>query len=514
MIKIIPKRIRELFSQKNASGILLIGSVDSLITLHKLCIYGGLVSSAKKLIPAFQIEKYRKNWLRSILEQYFDEFQIFEKKDLSYGGKVRLFFISIFIWISLFRRRNLISLKWDNRIIGDIVYDQYLASYCKGTVYYHDFRLALNIYRVISALERAREDLKIIRPDAVLLAHKVGLTSATLAEACEENKISIYSIGGGFYGTLLLSGRRKDYEYSPTPAELEQIMNLPDDKFIELFEAIQGELYLGKFNADSKLAFANQLFSNRQEFAAAYGLDVNKKNIFIMLHAFTDYPHSHFNGMLFNDYTDWFIQTLNFALLDKSVNWIIKSHPSSDFYPIQDLDLEVIKKEYRSDNLIFLLHNENFDSRSINYIGDVVVTCAGTAGFEFSALGGIPSVTAGDNAYANAGFAIYPSSRADYFNVLQNISKLGPITGGKLKYARATFMFIHRLSRVPMHTIIDLSHSDYHKLQHDDEYFSMVSSTINRNELLIVAELDKYIQEISKSDFRALRTNPNEYWSN
>lgn len=503
--------MRHPFLEGEVNGALLIESVDSNISLHQLCVYGHIICSAKKLTPIFLSEASKSHRLRNILERYFDEYQIIDKPVLPAWKRIFLFATACSIWSFLLLRKDLITLKWRGALIGDIVYDQYLSSYCRGTVCYGDKRMAKNIYRVISAAEIAKLALKRVNPRAVLLSHRVGLSAAPLAVACEEYGVPIYSYAGGMYGTLMRSRQRKDYEYTATPEELRTLLELPGNEFDRMFESIKGELFQGAFNADSKLAFANKLYTSRSEFAFDYGLDVKNKNVFIMLHAFTDYPHSHFKGMLFKDYLDWFLHTLEFASQEKTVNWIIKLHPSSHFYPVEDFDPDVLKRKYSSDTLVFMTQGADFDSRSICHVGDAIVTCMGSAGFEFPALCGIPTVTASDNHYAGAGFAINPQSKQEYFDILRNIRLMDKLTAETLQRARATFMFIHRLSRVPMHAAINLSHAEHRELQYDDKYFDMVDANAAKNEDMIAGELDKYIDAVAQPDFRALRSSPNDY---
>lgn len=504
--------MRPPFSQGEDKGALLIESVDSNISLHQLCVYAYIISSAKKLTPIFFAEESKKPWLQNILTRYFDQFQIFDKPMLSMWKRMFLLITAYSLWISLLLKKDLITLKWRGRLIGDIVYDQYLASCCRGTVYYRDMRLAKNIYHVICAIETARLAFNKVSPRAVLLSHRVGLSSAPLAVACEEYAVPIYSSAGGVYGTLMRSKQRKDYEYTATPEDLRPLLELPKDEFNRMFEAIKGELFLGDFNADSKLAFANKLYTSRSDFAFAHGLNAANKNVFIMLHAFTDYPHSHFNGMLFKDFLDWFLRTLEFASQEKSVNWIIKQHPSSHLYPVEGVDWDELERKYSSSTLVFMLQGADFDSRSICHVGDAIVTCLGSAGFEFSALGGIPSIAVGDSPYTDAGFAIYPRSQQEYFDVLRNTRMMDRLTGEALRRARATFMFIHRLSRVPMHAVINLSHSEHRELQYEDKYFDMVDANAAKNEDQIAGELAKYIDAVAQPDFRALRSRPSDYW--
>lgn len=504
---------RNIFSSPphQSNGVLLIEPVDSSISLHLLCVYAHIITCAKNFTPVFIADKKNKLWLKEHLVRYFDQFQVLDKPRLSLLNKLFLFIISSYKWVLLLAQKQLITLEWRERLIGDIVYDQYLASCRRGTLYYFDLRLLKIIYHVIHAVEISRKAMTLVNPHAALRSHQVGLSSAPIAVACEEYGIPIYSIGGTMYGTLICSDQRKDYFYTATSDELKPLLELSDVEFDNCFEDVKKELFQGNFNSDSKLAFTNKLFTKRIDFANTYGLDAKKKNIFIMLHAFTDYPHSHFSGMLFKDYLDWFLKTLAFISHQKSVNWIIKQHPSSQFYPVEDLDWDELIEKYSSNSLVFMPHDADFDSRSICHVGDAIVTCVGTAGFEFSALCGVPSVTAGDNPYVNAGFAVYPSSRQEYYETLSNIGSIERLTGKQLRNAKATFMFIHRFSRVEMKGVINLSHQEHRDYQFSDQYFDMAEENAAKYESQISADLAKYIDAVSQADFHALRTKPRDY---
>ena len=496
---------------KGAEGILIIESSESMVALHSLCVYAYIICCAKNLTPVFLEPSKQSSNLKIALSRYFDKFEVVPLPKLSRAKCFGLFLVSMAVWINQIFKRNLILIQWRGEGVGDIVYDQYLAAFKRGGLRYSDIRLVKIIYLVIRDVERNHCLFDQIRPVAVLLSHRVGLSAAPTAVVCQKEFIPIYSFGGGEYGTMIASPTRKSYEYRTTLPDLEPWLNLPRQEFDRLFESIQDELFKGSYNADSKLAFANKLFSDRQEFASTFGLDAAKKNIFVMLHAFTDYPHSHFNGMLFADFLDWFLKTLEFASRNKNVNWIFKQHPAAHFYPVVDVDWDALVRKYTSDNLIFMPQGSDFDSRSICNVGDATITCVGSAGFEFSALGRIPTITAGDNPYADAGFAVYPKTQAHYFDVLRNLHTLPKLDDEVWKKAKATFMFIHRLSRVPMHAFLNLSHAESRQLQHGDAYFAKIDVHAAEHEELIALELQKYIAVVAAPGFGALRSSPQEY---
>ena len=470
--------------------------------LHALLIYGYIISRAKNMRPVFVATEEVRSQLGKIVPLYMSEFDILPPPRYGWFKKAFLFFRAIQIWMQVICGLELVKLKWNGCQIGDIVYDQYLAVSQNASLHRCDPKLARLIYLTLRFAEEGALTIRMTGATAVLLSHRVGLSSASMANAAEKAGVAIFSFGGNRYGTLLRAPVRKSYEYSATAEDLFPILALPDRKLEALFGQVQLELFGGAFNADSKLAFSRKLFRNREDFAKTFELPLGKKNVFIMLHAFTDYPHSHFNGMLFNDFYDWFINTLKYAFNDKSVNWIIKRHPASSFYPVKDMNWREIEATWGADHIAFMSENADFDTRSICYVGDAVVTCLGSAGFELSAMAGIPTITAGDN----------PSSRSAYFQELENIGKLQRLSGERLRCAKATFIFIHRLSRVSMRAIPTLSHAEQREYQFDDRYFQRVEEVLKGHEEEFRGEIQRYIEAVSKADFRALRTSPAEYF--
>ena len=62
-----------------------------------------------------------------------------------------------------------------------------------------------------------------------------------------------------------------------------------------------------------------------------------------------------------------------------------------------------------------------------------VLTCNGSAGFEYSSLG-IPTITTADADYSNFEFTIAPKTKKKYFSILKNISKINKLNNiNKLK---------------------------------------------------------------------------------
>ena len=486
------------------NGKLLIETSDSLITMHQLCMYAYIVCQAKKISPTFLCSENKKEILSGIISKYFTSFDLISYPPSGKLKKIKHFIQAGITWLGLLLRRNLIELQQSGFQIGDIIYDQYLASRHQATLHYWDPYLAWLSFKISLALSDSLNILKKTKAQAVLLSHKVGFTCAPLAWSAEKLGLSIYSFGAGYYGALLRSNKRKEYEYYASKENMSALLVLPNKKINELFEQVKEHLFAGLVHADAKRAYARKLYTDRDEFISTHNLRADRKNVFIMLHAFTDYPHSHFNGMLFNDYYDWFIKTLCHALKNDTVNWIVKEHPSSHLYPAHDINWMRIKQKFSAPHIIFMEPNSAFNSLSIIHVGDAVITCIGSAGFELSALGGIPSITAGDNPYATAGFATTPTTRDDYFKALWGLERIEHLNDEKHRMAKAAFIYIHRASRVEMMAIPHLSETEHRELQFNPEYFDRLEKHIQGKEAIIKNQLGEYIEEVSRPEFQLL----------
>lgn len=498
---------------KKTNKYLLIEPVESFITLHKIGVYADILCKAENFSPVFLVKKQDRKKIEPYITQHFSKFDIIEMPGNSAFAFLLSLFLSLRIWICGVWRRDIITSTRDGYLVGDIIYDQYLAARERATLHYLDPILLKIIAIINSTISQYLALMVSVVPSAVLLSHKVGLSGGTLAWAAERHGVTIYSIAGGSHGTLCKSQGRKDYEFRADGTTLDPILKLKSSDIDRIFDSIFARLADGNITADGIAAYQKKLFVDRAEFATKLETDGTKKNIFLMLHAFTDYPHSHFRGMLFRDYYDWFVRTLEHAVNDDGVNWIVKEHPSAKYYPTTDVNWRKLRQKYSRKHVKFLPVDFSFSAQSIASVGDAVLTCIGSAGFELPALGRVPSITAADNPYATLGFTISPKSQAEYFEVLSQLSSIEKLEREQQLEARAFFIFMHQVSRVSMPMFPKLELGQEQKMQFDKGYFTTVEHHIKGRENEIAKAIERYVEMTKKSDFRYLGTSPQEILS-
>lgn len=491
---------------QNCEKKLLIEEAEIPLIVHDLAIHSILLNKSKDYQPVWLPND---NVSLELLKSYIPCAEKAAVAKLNFFEKLKVFVASLLQFLKVLINRNVLSVKYDGVKYGDIVYDGYLADKKVASIKKIDLKIYGLIRKCIKRHFLVIKTLKQNNISAVLVSHRIGIIAGVMLRAALRQGCEIYSLAGMHRGTLVRTTELKDmikYEYSPTKEDVEKITSLPDEQFNKLYEKIKDFHINGNCSMDAKFAFSDEkkFYTNREDFAKDHNLDPNKKNIFIMLHAFTDYPHSHFKWMIFKDYGDWFLKTLNFAKKDKNVNWIFKQHPADKFYPTNDINFQELFKRV-PDNIVFLDVDNKLDTRSLVNVADAIITCLGSAGFEIPAMSDVAAITASDNHYQGLGFSINPKTKKEYFGVLKDLKNIKRLTVEQQKIAKAVYMFIYYFCTVDFNSMPYLSMEEHHKSNMNDWYWDKVLEVYNQNKETIISQMNKYSKDISKEDFKALR---------
>lgn len=499
---------KELQLPEKRNGNLLIEEASICFIRHCLAVQALLLTKAKSYSPVW----IKNNATPIELLKSYDKLAKFSNDcNFNVFEKLKIKILSKLAYLKLKKTSDIIQFTYDGIKYGDLVYDVYLTENQVGTIKKINKKIYHLINRCITRHEYVKKILKKENISAVLISDRIGMFSGVLYRTALRYGCEIYSSAGLHRNTLFRSKNMDEmieFEYAPSKENINEMLSLSDDEFNQLYDFVKDFHLNGNATMDAKFAFSdsNTYYSNKADFAKDYNLDVNKKNIFIMLHAFTDYPHSHFKGMLFNDYADWFFKTLDYAKQNKEVNWIFKQHPSNKFYPTKDINFKKLFNDI-SDNIIFVDENDKLDTRSLIHIADAVVTCVGSAGFELPALGGVPSITAGDNHYQDLGFSKHPKTLEQYFSILDNLKNIEKLTFEQQKRAQAAFIFIYYLSTVDYSINPILTMEDHHNPDIDKVFYNKLIDIYNNKKDTILNEFKLYVEKIKEDDFKALRTS-------
>ena len=261
-------------------------------------------------------------------------------------------------------------------------------------------------------------------------------------------------------------------------------------------QLVQKELFdnysAGKWFSEVGTQFNTRIYE-AGEIKRVLGLDPQKKTGVIFSHLFWD--ATFFWGTdLFENYQEWFIESVKAACANQNLNWIVKLHPANvvklnrDGYKDELIEKQVLAKHIGTlpSHVKLLEPNTPINTYSLfNGVMDYCFTVRGTIGIE-AAFFGIPVITAGTGRYDSHGFTLDSSHREEYLRRIAEVHTYPRLTPRQRelaqKFAYGTFIlrpFVLRDMRI--------SYSRDQKATQKTEY--LVTS---RTKLEASADLSKF----------------------
>lgn len=342
---------------------------------------------------------------------------------------------------------DLLAYSVDGIRFGDVLYDAVLAT-GQATIREIDDRVLAAFsqfffYRaVIKHVVRRRRI-------AAVIGHSVGMPGCTFAR---------YAIWHGAEFLNRTGSHQLQITKWQTPEDISRYPFRPERRYVDFItercspfaEQIADDYLRDRFDQKvdgiaEDLAFdrGKRLFKSREAFCEVYNFDAAKPVVFVMLHEFTDYPHSQFaTPMVYRDFYAWFERTLEVARTVDAVQWVFKEHPAAKFYPTRDVDVAAVFATAPRPHIRFFAAGADFNAGSLRYVADKIVTCLGTAGLEYACFG-IPAVLASESPYSGFGFTTEPANDTEYERILRNIGMVPRLTPNQIRTAKAVITLQH-----------------------------------------------------------------------
>jgi len=501
-----PKHTEE--KDKDGSGkseLLLVEMQNHPILMHGNAVFCCILREALNYKIAFLDVK--QNLVKEIYRSYDQNFLFINFHRLGLQGLITFLYIFFIKSIKILFTSRILDFKIDNIKYGDILYDSYLAGYQLATIKKIKFDFFITLAHIILNHIKFKKTLQQTRPKAILVSHNIGSEYGVLMRVALSLDILVYLRTGGNGKTLVQvyksSGEIYHDIYRPTIEDINFLSAMDKEELNKDFEKISGtDKRQCIWGDDFKSAFSKQkkIYTSKKQFSDEYGIAPGKKIVFIMLHSFNDHPHSHYGSLFFKDYYDWFAKTLSIAENKKDVIWVFKEHPNSKFYPTSDISLKDHFNDHM-ENILFLDSGEPFNSYSLNYIADVIITILGTAGVEFPAIGGIPSVIAGNSSYSGYGFTIQPNSFEEYVEVLQNIETIGKLEKPKQDIARIVYLYNQYYSYVQFSCSPMLDYEETKNITLEKYFGELLPEHYKNERENMQKEFTDYVEILKQPDF-------------
>lgn len=190
----------------------------------------------------------------------------------------------------------------------------------------------------------------------------------------------------------------------------------------------------------------------RHEIVDRFTLDADKKISVVFSHLLWD-ANLFYGHDLFDDYGDWFVQTVRGATENPRVNWLVKLHPANLWKRAREgvtgeySELELIRTYIGElpGHVRLVFPETDLSTLSVFEHADYGVTVRGTTGMEMACFGKTV-LTAGTGRYSGLGFTVDSGTRDEYLDRLAHIETLPPLTREQTILARrhAHAVFIMR----------------------------------------------------------------------
>ena len=197
-------------------------------------------------------------------------------------------------------------------------------------------------------------------------------------------------------------------------------------------------------------------FQSKKDVNKYFGWNNNKPIILILAHELSEGNLSH-SWNLFHNNCSWLEETIKQIKKIKSVNWIIKSHPSEHIYKNKIKTPDIYNKLV-NDELNIKLFPSSHNIQDFDKFISAVVTSSGTAGHEYP-LKSIPAIICGEANYSGFGFTVEPKSKKEYFSILNKINKIKKLDKESVKRC-FSFNYLNKyvhLERIPISYETDIS---------------------------------------------------------
>jgi hypothetical protein len=236
-------------------------------------------------------------------------------------------------------------------------------------------------------------------------------------------------------------GNERDHPLAPSESGWRQICQVGWKP--EFGEKVRRELFQCYESQDWFSVVGTQFDKRilpRQRTLEVLGIQPGRKVAVIFPHILWD--GSFFYGKdLFDDYSQWLLETVRAAVANPRLDWVIKLHPAHLVKARQIKDhlrpaeFDVLESLGPLPSHIRLIHPDtDLSTYSLFQVADYVLTVRGTVGIE-AAVFGIPVLTAGTGRYDQRGFTLDSSTREEYLARLARVETLPRLTPEQIELA-------------------------------------------------------------------------------
>ena len=363
------------------------------------------------------------------------------KPDISKKNQIKSEKYLVKIYSKLKNKEDILKIKFDDILVGDLIYDTYLKYYIEPTIDFKSKKFYLLLQNFLHLYLFWKSYFKNNKVSAVVGVHTPYSYGLILRIAIQKN-IPAYVTSTRFLFSL---NKQMPYMHGQFKGYAKTFKKFNDNMKIKALSLAKEKLTL-RFQGvgGSKVDLMSSEVSSfgKKKFKRLINPS-NKIKILIFPHDFFDAVHV-WGNTLFSDFYEW-LKYLGKLSEKTNYDWYIKNRPNFDgkfkrYQPVTNYYINKIVKDFPK---IKLLPNNYSHHQIMREKVDFVLTCYGSVGAEYAYFN-IPVINASiNNPHINYKFNYHPKTKNEYENVLKNlkdIKKKNKIKFSKKKIYEYYFM--------------------------------------------------------------------------
>lgn len=310
-------------------------------------------------------------------------------------------------------KRDIIDIAVEGVWLGDLICDSFLKEFAKATIDTADAEFIAYLAQAMGIYVFWRDYFNAHDVRAVNVSHCVYLTAVPLRIALSKG-IEAYQINATHAYRMT---DKRQFAYTDFKDFHTTFQSLPQGIQRAGVEEAKRRIDLrfsGKVGVDMRYSTKSAYGESKHDRLLK---DTKNIKVLIATHCFFDSPHS-FGRNLFPDFYEW-IDYLGQVSLETDYDWYIKTHP--DYLEGTKDIIDAFVAKYPKFNL---LPADSSHHQIIAEGIDFALTCYGTIGFEYAALG-VPVINASlNNRHIAYGFNIHPENVDEYGALLSDLGRV------------------------------------------------------------------------------------------
>ena len=335
--------------------------------------------------------------------------------------------------------KSILKINIDGVVVGPHIYDYLLTKCAVSSINKVSLKMRLLIILEIIYYFSAKRIIEAAENPLVLLpdnAYRQGM----IFELCKKSSLECLAGLSMTELSIYFYRNKGDYDnHCRTPSSKLIDRVLGDGEFKKNATAYLDSRTKGEGQQHDVIrAYSSQKKNvSPKSLRESMSLCADKPIVLVASHIFRDAPHAYPNA-LFNDYTDWLVQTCTALSKNKNVNFVVKEHPSTELYN-EDGEVERVLRDIGLQNHLI---SSDINTVSLMNVVDVLVTCGGTAGMEFACFG-VPSVLAANPPYSKLGFTHNSISIDEYSCKLEDCHNFDRLNSQEREIALCSLYLIN-----------------------------------------------------------------------